>query len=156
MSLQELTSPECWSLNVSLQKQHAKLFPEFKTKVVSEHATFDSFQQVLGHTSILWISRSKLWHYNITSAAPKLIQCLSACHKLFGPDTFCELHTNTGHSTELETMLHSLAFPSFVSTRMYTFLFGHHKSRYPAFTKPARPKEATQYSNIKICTYMWK
>ena len=40
-------------------RQLAKLSPELAPTVVSEHETFDSVEQVLGHTSILWISCSK-------------------------------------------------------------------------------------------------
>jgi len=72
-------------------RQLAKLTPELAPTVVSEHETFDSVEQVLGHTSILRISCSKLWRHKFLQQLPKPIEFLRACQKLFGPDTFCEL-----------------------------------------------------------------
>jgi hypothetical protein len=109
-------------------RQLAKLTPELAPTVVSEHETFDSVEQVLGHTSILRISCSKLWRHKFLQQLPKPIEFLRACQKLFGPDTFCELHTNMGHSTELEALLQGLALPSFVSISMYTCFFGFHQA----------------------------
>jgi hypothetical protein len=102
-------------------RQLAKLTPELAPTVVSEHETFDSVQQVLGHTTILWISCSKLWRHKFLQQLPNPIEFLSACHKLFGPDMSCELHTNMGRSTELKALLQGLALPSLVSISMYTF-----------------------------------
>ena len=104
-------------------RQLAKLTPELVPTVVSEHETSDSVQQVLGHTTILGISCSKSWRHKFLQQLPTPIEFLSACQKLFGPDTFCELHTNMGHSTELEALLQGLALPSFVSISMYTFFW---------------------------------
>ena len=72
-------------------RQLAKLTPELAPTVVSEHETFESVEQVLGHTSILRISCSKLWRHKFLQQLPKPIEFLRACQKLFGPDTFCEL-----------------------------------------------------------------
>ena len=83
-------------------RQLAKLTPELVPTVVSEHETSDSVQQVLGHTTILWISCSKSWRHKFLQQLPTPIEFLSACQKLFGRDRFCELQKNMGHSTELE------------------------------------------------------